>query len=158
METIEQTGRKALAEMRRILGVLRHPDERGELAPRPGVDQIYTLIQGARAHGQQVELSVNGDPGTLTAGLDLAIYRIVQDTLENADTRPGAAITVALDCGADDLTLSIQAPSASVHDWPTDAIRERVTLCGGELSAELGAGEISQLIARLPRETQRALA
>jgi signal transduction histidine kinase len=157
METLEQMGRATLAEMRRILGVLRHSDDRGELAPRPGVDQIYTLIQRARADGQQVELTVNGDLGTLAAGLDLAIYRIVEDTLENADTRPGATIRVALDCGDGELALSIQAPSASVHDWPTDVIRERVALCGGELSARLGGGEISQLIARLPRDAQGAL-
>ena len=81
METIEQTGREALAEMRRILGVLRHPDERGERTPRPGVDQIYTLIQRARTRGQQIELNVDGDPGTLTAGLDLAIYRILEEAL-----------------------------------------------------------------------------
>jgi hypothetical protein len=82
--------------MRRILGVLRQPDERGELTPPPGAHQIYTLIQRARASGQHVELSVSGDPGTLTAGLDLAIYRIIEDALDNADPLPGPAIRVSL--------------------------------------------------------------
>jgi signal transduction histidine kinase len=158
METIERTGRTALAEMRRILGVLRHPGERGELAPQPGVDQIYALIQQARARGQHVELTVHGDPGTLTAGLDLAIYRIIEDALDNADNRPGAAIRVSLDCRDRDLSLSIQASTASARAWPTDAIRQRVALCGGELAAERGAGEVSQLVARLPRDPQGVLA
>jgi signal transduction histidine kinase len=155
MEVIEQTGRDALAEMRRILGVLRHPDEHGEREPTPGVDQIYALIQRARARGQDVELNVDGNPGTLTAGLDLAIYRILEDALASTN---GAAVKVSLTCREHELALSIATPDIRTRDWPTDAIRERVALCGGELSAEVGPDDSAMLIARLPRAAQGALA
>jgi signal transduction histidine kinase len=158
METIEGTGRDALAEMRRILGVLRHPDERGERTPRPGVDEVYTLIQRARARGQQIELNVDGDPGTLTAGLDLAIYRILEDALRCVGPEIAAAVKVSLRCTTSELALNITTPSAGARDWPTDAMRERVALCGGELSTEIGPDQSSRLVARLPLATQGALA
>jgi signal transduction histidine kinase len=78
MGAIEDTGRQTLAEMRRILGVLRHDYDRGGLEPQPGVAQIYALIQRARERGQPIELSVDGDPGTLPAGIDLGLYRILK--------------------------------------------------------------------------------
>ena len=65
MGAVEQTGRQALGEMRRILGVLHHSQNGGEREPQPGVEQIYTLIQRARERGQPIELSVDGEPGTL---------------------------------------------------------------------------------------------
>jgi glucose-6-phosphate-specific signal transduction histidine kinase len=125
--------------MRRILGVLRHPDERGERTPRPGVDEVYTLIQRARERGQQIELNVNGDPGTLTAGLDLAIYRILEEALAPTDAEVAAPVKISLRCTAHELALNITTPSAGARGWPTDAMRERVALCGGELSTETGA-------------------
>ena len=64
MGAIEDTGRQTLAEMRRILGVVRHEYDRGELEPQPGVAQIYALIQRAREQGQAIELRVDGEPGT----------------------------------------------------------------------------------------------
>jgi signal transduction histidine kinase len=88
LEAIQSTGRQALSEMRKILGVLRHQDDPGELVPQPGVDQIYRLIQRARDYGQSVELSVNGEPGALSAGVDLGIYRIVEDALNTIGRQP----------------------------------------------------------------------
>lgn len=158
METIEGAGREALAEMRRILGVLRHPDERGERAPRPGVDQVYTLIQRARARGQRIELNVDGDPGTLSAGLDLAIYRILEEALARTDAEVTVPVKVSLRCTTRELALNITTPSAGASDWPTDAMRERVALCGGELSSEIGPDQSSTLTARLPLATRGALA
>ena len=158
METIEQTGRDALAQMRLILGVLRQPDEPAERAPRPGVDQVYTLIQRSRARGQQIELNVDGDPGTLTAGLDLAIYRILEDALRCVGAEIAAGVKVSLSCSDHELALSITTPSAGARDWPTDTMRERVALCGGELSTEIGPDQSSTLIARLPLATQGVLA
>ena len=124
--------------MRLILGVLRQPNEPAERAPRPGVDQVYTLIQRSRARGQQIELNVDGDPGTLTAGLDLAIYRILEDALRCVGPEIAAAVKVSLSCSDPELALSITTPSAAARDWPTDTMRERVALCGGELSTEIG--------------------
>jgi signal transduction histidine kinase len=157
METIERTGRDALAEMRRILGVLRHPDERGERAPHAGIGQLYTLIQGARARGQHIDLTVDGDLGTIAGGLDLAIYRILEEALPSVDAETATPVTVSLGCSDTQLALRITTPSAGARDWPTDAMRERVTLCGGELSTEIGADQRATLIARLPLATQGAL-
>jgi signal transduction histidine kinase len=88
MGAIEDTGRQTLAEMRRILGVVRHEYDRGELEPQPGVAQIYALIQRAREQGQAIELRVDGDPGTLPAGIDLGLYRIVEEALHSAPASP----------------------------------------------------------------------
>jgi signal transduction histidine kinase len=158
METIEQTGRDALAEMRRILGVLRHADEPEGRAPRPGVDQIYTLIQRSRARGHQIELDVDGDPGNLTAALDLAIYRILEEALLCVNAETTAAVKVSLSCSDHELALIITTPSAAARNWPTATMRERVTLCGGELSTEIAPDQDATLIARLPLATQGVLA
>ena len=94
LEAVEDVGRQALSEMRRILGVLRQRDHAGELLePQPGVDQIYRLIERAREHGQHVELTIEGQPGPLSAGVDLGIYRILEDAL--ASIRPDPATAVA---------------------------------------------------------------
>jgi signal transduction histidine kinase len=154
MGAIEDTGRQALAEMRRILGVLRHANDVGELEPQPGVDRIYALIQQAREHGQLVELSVDGDPGTLPAAVDLGIYRILEDALKAARRQPGEPIGVELRFGPEHLTARCHGPSG----WPTVAMRERVALCGGELDTKTAAEDGWQFVARMPRGLEGALA
>ena len=76
MVIIEDTGRQALAEMRRILGVLRRDDDKPELSPAPGVGQIPALIERVRRSHPLVALHVEGEPGPLPASVDLGIYRI----------------------------------------------------------------------------------
>jgi signal transduction histidine kinase len=156
MGAIEQTGRDSLTEMRRILGVLRHSHDRGERSPRPGVEQLYALIRSARDHGQQVELSVNGQPGTLPAGVDLGIYRIVEDALTAARCQPAAVVVVALRFGHEHLELQLTALCPGPSGWPTEAIRERVALYGGELLTDTPDRDGWQLVARLPRGPQGA--
>jgi signal transduction histidine kinase len=158
MDAIEHTGRQALSEMRRILGVLRHNDEVGELRPQPGVDQIYALIQRAREHGQPVELSVDGEPGTLPAGVDLGIYRILEDALRSAAQQPGSIVGVALRFGEADLELHLTAACDGPNSWPTLVMRERVALCGGEEEAVFHDDRGWRFGARLPRSMQGAFA
>jgi signal transduction histidine kinase len=158
MVAIEEAARETLVEMRRILGVLRHAGDSGELEPQPGVDQIYRLIQSARERGQQVELSVDGDPGTLPAGVDLGIYRILEDALTTVGQQPGTKVGVALRCSDADLELHLTASCQGPSGWPTDAMRERVTLCGGDLDADLPNGHGWRLVARMPRGLHGALA
>jgi signal transduction histidine kinase len=157
MGAIEDTGRQTLAEMRRILGVLRHSDDRGELEPQPGVAQIYSLIQRARERGQPVELSVDGDPGTLPAGVDLGLYRILEDALQSARLHPASAVDVVLQFGEEDLELHLTAHCQEPNGWPTDAMRERVALCDGELHAGAHHEDGWQFVARMPRGLQGAL-
>jgi signal transduction histidine kinase len=157
MGAIEDTGRQALAEMRRILGVLRHPEDVGERQPQPGVHQIYALIQRSRDSGQPVELSIDGDPGILPAGVDLGIYRILEAAL-NSIHQAGGAVGVALRFGDEDLELQLTARCQGPSGWPTDVMRERVALCGGQLQADARGEDGWQFVARMPRGLQGALA
>jgi signal transduction histidine kinase len=158
LEAVEDVGRQALGEMRRILGVLRQRDHAGELLePQPGVDQIHKLIERAREHGQQVELTIAGQPGTLSAGVDLGIYRILEEALASIPADPATAVRIALSFEERDLELQLSTRYRGAHDWPTDAMRERVLLCGGELSSELQDTDGARLTARLPRGLQGVL-
>jgi signal transduction histidine kinase len=158
MGAIEGTGRQTLAEMRRILGVLRHTEHVGEREPQPGVAQIYTLIQRARQRGQPVELSVDGEPGTLPAGVDLGIYRILEDALNSVRQQSGSTVGVALRFGEEDLELRLTARCCGPSDWPTETMRERIALCGGQLHAEEPDENGWQFAVRVPRGLQGALA
>ncbi|TFV87685.1 sensor histidine kinase [Blastococcus sp. CT_GayMR20] len=82
LETVERTGRESLAEMHRMLGVLRGPDEDGG-APSQGLARLPDLLRSARAAGLDAVLTVDGDDGDLPAGVDLAAYRIVQEAVTN---------------------------------------------------------------------------
>ncbi len=154
---IVETGRQALVDMRRILGVLRHSDQREGREPQPGVDQIHALIQHARQAGHPVELTINGDPGTLPAGLDLGIYRILEDALNSAREHQVAGVDVALRFSDEDLELQLTAKCPRPNGWPTTAMRERVTLCGGELHTPDNDDQAWRFVARMPRTLQGAL-
>ncbi|MGY1807754.1 sensor histidine kinase [Blastococcus sp. SYSU D00669] len=91
LEVIERSGREALTEMRRLLGVLRDDDVRRPLAPQPGVDDLDDLVGSAAASGLDVGLAVSGTPRRLPTGLGLAVYRIVQEALTNAARHAGGA-------------------------------------------------------------------
>ena len=158
MGAIEDTGRQTLAEMRRILGVLRHTEHVGEREPQPGVAQIYTLIQRARERGQPVELSVDGEPGTLPAGVDLGIYRILEDALNSVRQQSGSTVGVALRFGEQDLELRLTARCVGPSGWPTAAMRERVALCGGQLHPDAPDENGWQFAVCMPRGLQGALA
>jgi signal transduction histidine kinase len=158
LEAVEEIGRQALGEMRRIVGVLRQRDHPGELLePQPGVDQIYRLIERAREQGQRVEIAIAGQPGTLSAGVDLGIYRIVEEALASIRSHPATAMGIALSFEEEDLELQLSTMCRDTRDWPTDAMRERVLLCGGELSSEVHEPDGARLTARLPRGLQGVL-
>jgi signal transduction histidine kinase len=91
MQTASRTGREALNEMRRLLGVLREGEGPQELTPQPGIDQIDALIEQVRGAGLPVLHDVTGTaPATVPAGLQLAAYRIVQEALTNTLKHAGA--------------------------------------------------------------------
>ena len=156
MEAVERTGRLALADMRRILGVLRHGKEPAELSPQPGVNQIYALIERARRDGQRVELSVEGDPGTLSPGVELALYRILESALYDTHRHDTAPVGIRLRFGSDELDLRLTAGRPGPNGWPTGAMRERLRLCGGQLDLE-SSGDGWSFNARLPCTPQEQL-
>src|ERR671935_97171 len=81
---VEQTGREALAEMRKLVGVLRRPEEAPALAPQPSLEHLDRLVEQAREAGLPVELRVEGEAVELPPGVDLTAYRLVQEGLTNA--------------------------------------------------------------------------
>src|SRR5262249_58891499 len=80
----EQTGREAMAEMRRMVGVLRRPEEAPALAPQPSLQHLDKLVEHARESGLPVTLKVEGNAVQLPAGVDLTAYRLVQEGLTDA--------------------------------------------------------------------------
>jgi signal transduction histidine kinase len=150
MAAVEEAGRDALSEMRRILGVLRRVDETAERAPQPGVGQIHGLVERAREQRRDVELEVDGDPGPLPASIDLGVYRILEEALASTGAGP---LEVRLTFAERDLELDVTSHTAPAASWPTLAMRERVALCDGELEADE-----RRLRVRLPRAFEEVLA
>jgi signal transduction histidine kinase len=156
---IEETGRAALAEMRRLLGILNAPDGHATLAPAPSLGSVGALVAGARAAGLPVRLSVEGDPRPLPAGVDLAAYRVIQEAITNAIKHAGASETdVCVRYRDADVELEVSdrgpaAPSATALAGAGHGLigmRERVRVFGGELSAGQRDGGGFAVRARIP--------
>jgi signal transduction histidine kinase len=159
---IEETGRAALAEMRRLLGMLgQHDDVR---APQPTLAELGTLVRRSREAGLPVELIVHGEPRALPAGLDLAAYRVLQEGLTNALRHAGGSRTDVTVRWADDaLELEVADRGAGVvGDGDGDGghglvgMRERVRLYGGELWTGPRSGGGFEIRARIPLEAEVA--
>ena len=153
---VERTGREALVEMRRLLGVLRAPDEGAELAPQPGLSQLPSLVARTEAAGLPVVLRVEGEPGPLPLGVDLSAYRIVQEALTNTLKHAGPAhAEVAIRYRADAIDIEVADDGRGPLDSNGDGhglvgMHERATLFGGELSAGARDGGGFVVRARLP--------
>lgn len=156
MEAVEQTGRQCLADMRRILGALRHGQATPSLRPLPGVDQVYALIKEAREAGRPVELRVEGEPGNIPATAELGVYRVLEEALGHP--RPGGGgLSVWLLFHHDDLELRLTAQRGGPNRWPTGTMRERIALCGGVIDEAGPDGDRWHLTVRMPRATEGAL-
>jgi len=140
--TIAETGRTALAEMRRLLGVLRSEPKSADRAPQPGVDQLEDLLEQVRAAGLPVDFSVEGVPVPLPQGMALAAYRIVQESLTNTRKHGGPRVSaqVSLHYGEDGLRMLVRDDgrgAAALTDGQGNGLtgmRERVAMYGGELN------------------------
>jgi signal transduction histidine kinase len=141
LEIIEQTGREALAEMRRLVGVLRRPEEGPALAPQPSLEHVEKLVSQAREAGLPVKLRVEGDPVQLPAGVDLTAYRLVQEGLTNAIKHARAEhaeVVVRYGDGRVELTVSDDGHGDGDGVKGGNGLvgmRERVSVYGGELDA-----------------------
>jgi signal transduction histidine kinase len=159
LRQIEASGRMGLAEMRRLLEILKAEDA-GELAPQPGLAHLPTLLDGMRATGLPVEAVVEGEPRPLPPGVDLSAYRIVQEALTNALRHADAASTrVRLRYEPDALEVEVDddgpGPPAGGNGRGHGLIgmRERAQLFGGEFEAGPRPGGGFRVRARLPAET-----
>ena len=141
LEIIEQTGREALAEMRRLVGVLRRPEEGPALAPQPSLGHVEKLVSQARESGLPVELRIEGDPVQLSAGVDLTAYRLVQEGLTNAIKHARAdhaEVVVRYGNGSVELTVTDDGRGGGDGVKGGNGLvgmRERVSVYGGELDA-----------------------
>jgi signal transduction histidine kinase len=150
LSAVETTGREAMAELRTLLGVLASTDGEARLSPQPGVAQLPALVQRVSDAGLPVELHVTGEPHALASGIDLTVYRIVQEALTNAlryagpvrtevslEYRDGALKIEVLDEGGGERPRGVVSPGRGLA-----GMRDRVALYGGTLEAgpRLGRG------------------
>jgi signal transduction histidine kinase len=158
IEAVEETGRDALAETRRLLGILRRDMATPALSPQPGLAALDRLVDAARSDGLSIELSVDGSPRELPPGPDLAAYRIVQDGLARARGREGAThVAVRLRWRRDALEIEIDDDGGVVGAEGDDAVelaamRERLALYHGTVEARRRSDGVSSVRARLPLE------
>jgi signal transduction histidine kinase len=149
---VEDTGREALTEIRRLLGVLRREDEELGLAPQPSLRHVSSLVGRARAAGLPVELTVEGEARELPAGVDLTAYRVLQSALKAALEQGHAGhASVRLRFGPDHVTLQVD-DDGGAPERPLPGVPERVALYGGSLrsAARREGGHVVR--ARLPVE------
>ena len=161
LRQIEAAGRTGLAEMRRLLEVLKAEEDVNGRAPQPGLARLGQLLDAMRASGLPVEAVVEGTPRSLPPGVDLSAYRIVQEALTNALRHAGgASARVVVRYGSDAVELEIGddgpgPPEGSEASGGHGLIgmRERVQLFGGELVAGPRSGGGFLVRARLPSES-----
>lgn len=157
LTAISTTGRQALNEMRRLLGVLRSAGERSGLAPVPGLGELRELLDQARAAGLEVSYTLTGTPRELSEGAELAAYRVVQESLTNTRKHAGLAATAAvtLRYEPDGLTVEITddgmaTPAAGPGGHGLAGMRERIAMYGGTVHAGPLPGGGFGVTARLP--------
>ncbi|WP_433920335.1 sensor histidine kinase [Streptomyces canus] len=153
LELIGDTGRQALGELRRVLGVLREtadgPPDAPELSPQPGIADIEALCAKVRAAGLEVVYRTSGDVDPLDSGVQLTVYRIVQEALTNTLKHADSGTRVHLAILVEDSRLTIRVLDtgpATSSEPPNEeghglvGMRERAALYGGTVSAGLAGG------------------
>ena len=164
LRSIEDSGREALVEMRRLLGLLRTQDDRPDVRdPQQGLDDIGTLLSQVREAGLLVRLTVEGAPRPLPAGLDLSAFRIVQEALTNVLKHAGPAdASVVIRYAESSLHLTITDDGCGFDAEDADPLRaryghlgmrERVGLFGGSLRVGPRPGAGFEVVASLPLDT-----
>jgi signal transduction histidine kinase len=159
---VEQAGRTALAEMRRLLGAMRRDGDGLDLAPQPGLDGLDSLVEDVGRAGLPVRLHVDGDAVALPRAIDLSAYRILQEGLTNALKHAHASrADVTVRYTSDELEVEVvdDGAGATTSDGLGHGlvgIRERVKIYGGEMNAGPAREGGFVLRARLPLDRYRA--
>jgi signal transduction histidine kinase len=155
---VETSGEQSLAELRRILALLRAPEQGAEARPQPSLTQLDELVAEYRDAGLPVRLIVAGEPRALPGGIELSVYRIVQEALTNVlkHSRPSEVTVTLAFRGPSGLEVEVVDDGRSASDGAEATghglvgMRERVTLLGGELEAGRRPGGGFRVAARLP--------
>jgi signal transduction histidine kinase len=158
---IERSGREALEEMRRLLGMLRQDQRETDLLPQPGLRSVPALIDQVRATGLDVQLSIAGTPEPLPPGVDLSAYRILQEALTNTVKHARASLAMVrltyraswFDLEVEDDGTGVTAGRADGHGHGLVGMRERVELYGGAFEAGSRNAGGFHVRASLPLET-----
>lgn len=156
LTSIQDTGRAAIEELRRVLGLLREEGQSGDLEPLPDLHHLDALVEGVRAAGVDLTVEVDGDPMPLPAGVSLAAFRIVQEALTNVVKHAGGARAgVRIGYRADSLSLEVvDDGSGGAPGDPTGhglvGIRERAAMCGGRVQVGRRPGGGFRVAAELP--------
>ena len=153
---VVRTGRAALAEMRQLLGAMRHDGQEAELTPQPGLDGLDSLLDEVGRAGLPVRLHRDGEPVSLPRAIDLSAYRIIQEGLTNALKHARASrADVTVRYGPDELQIEVR--DDGIGTATSDGlghglvgVRERVKIYGGEMTAGPANGGGFVLSARLP--------
>ncbi|MFF7448994.1 MULTISPECIES: histidine kinase [unclassified Streptomyces] len=160
-DAIAAAGRDAMAQLRRILGVLKE-EQRSGTSPQPGVGALPALVrQVAESAGLRVELRVRGEPRRLPPDTDVAAYRVVQEALTNTVKHAYASCaTVELDWTEAALTVTVtddgRGPSVPGGGHGLIGIRERAAACGGDARTGRGPGGGFRVVVRLPVADRQA--
>jgi len=163
--SVEQTGRAALKEMRRMVGMLGNdPEEPLALAPQPSVDELDWLVERAREAGLDVDLTIEGEKRRLESGVDLSAFRIVQEALRNTLQHAGPArARVTIRYGEHDVEVDVsdngrgvaaQTANGAVTGQGLVGMRERVAMLGGEIEAGYRKDGGFGVHAKLPLERE----
>ncbi len=166
--SVEATGRAALSEMRRVVGVLRGPDDTDEsddgagLSPQPGLAELGDLAEHMRAAGLPTTVAVDGEPGSVPIGVDVTAYRIIQEALTNTIKHAGpSTASVLVRYSSDEIRVTIaddgngMAAALETHRKQSKGhgllgMRERVALYGGSLAVGPRQGGGFEVRARIP--------
>jgi signal transduction histidine kinase len=156
LTTIRTTGNDALAEMRRLVTMLRDAEEQDELAPQPGVEGLPALVEDMRHGGLDASLEIAGDPRRLPVGLDLAAFRIVQEALTNVRRHAAASrVRVRLSYEPDELAILVADDGVGAQPGEPGhgliGMRERAALYGGVVETESGDGFTVRVILPVAR-------
>ena len=154
---VERSGEQSLAELRRILALLREPAQTAESHPQPSLAELDELVASYRTAGLPARLEVIGEPMPLPSGVELSIYRIVQEALTNAlkhSDPTNVTVTLAFRDSRLELEVVDDGTTATTDAATTGqgliGMRERLALLGGELETGPREGGGFRVAARLP--------
>ena len=154
LAVVEETGRDALAEMRRLLGVLRRDEDGTELAPQPSLRRVEALVAHHGQDGLEVELAIEGEPAELAPGVDLAAYRVLEQGLAAARDHRAQTARIVIRYAERGVEIEVsddREDGAAVDRAEIAALRDRLAIYGGHLSTGAREDGGFSVRARLPQ-------